>query len=464
MGWLILLMAVVLLSVAVVTRNLLLHQAESSAVAALEQEAREFSGVAASGVDRATGQPFGSVRELLRNHLQRQYPDDDEVIVGVVRNGAAREVLRQEREAPMRLYDRPELLDPILAATSTSGSIGTAAGEMRWVKVTATGPAGQGAEGIFVVGYFIDRDRAEVHRTIRTLGLVSLLGLILTAGASWLVAGRILAPVRLARAAAAHITEHDFTRRVPVEGNDEFAALAEQFNAMLERLEKAFATQREFLDDAGHELRTPITIIRGHLELLDPVNDDPDERLAAVRVCTDELDRMSRIVDDLLLLAKAERPDFVQLKPVEVAELTSDIYAKIRALGDRRWRLESIGEGRVMLDEQRVTQAVVQLAHNAVQHTETDGEILLGSSVYRGWASFWIADRGPGVSQEDAAVIFDRFARGSNAKRTSGGAGLGLAIVQAIARAHHGGVRLVPTSGGGATFGLELPARGEGVQ
>ncbi|MGH3774444.1 MAG: histidine kinase dimerization/phospho-acceptor domain-containing protein [Pseudonocardiaceae bacterium] len=121
--------------------------------------------------------------------------------------------------------------------------------------------------------------------------------------------------------AAAQIGEDDLTRRIPVRGNDDIAALAEQFNAMMERLQAAFATQREFLDDASHELRTPITIIRGNLELL---GDDPAERAEDIRLCLDELDRMTRIVDDLLLLAKSERPDFVRPEPVELAELTSD--------------------------------------------------------------------------------------------------------------------------------------------
>jgi signal transduction histidine kinase len=241
-----------------------------------------------------------------------------------------------------------------------------------------------------------------------------------------------------------------------VRGRDDIAALAEQFNLMLDRLEQAFATQRRFVDDAGHELRTPITIVRGHLELM---GDDPAERAEVVRLCTDELDRMNRIVADLLVLAKAERPDFVQLQPVEVAELTSDVYVKLRALGDRDWRLEGIGEGIAVVDPQRVTQAVVQLAQNAVQHTSTGDRVLVGSALLDGHVSFWVTDHGPGVSPEDVEVIFNRFARGSTdgAAAHRAGAGLGLAIVRAIAEAHGGVVKLVSTPGEGATFGIELP-------
>ena len=106
---------------------------------------------------------------------------------------------------------------------------------------------------------------------------------------------------------------------------------------MLDRLQDAFSAPRQFVDDASHELRTPITIVRGHLELM---GDDPAERAAVVRLVTHELDRMSRIVEDLLLLATSQRPDFVRPQPISVAELTSDVDAKVRALGDRNWVLE----------------------------------------------------------------------------------------------------------------------------
>jgi two-component system OmpR family sensor kinase len=456
MGWLILLMAVVLLSVGVVSRNLLLRQVDAAVNTALGQEVREFSGVAAGGIDRATRKPFKDIHELLYNHLQRQVADDDEVLVGAFRTTGDWQVLGQDRLAPLPLHERPDLLDPILRAPESFGSVPTERGEMRWAKVPADSPTEPGTEGMFVVGYFVDRDRAEVDRTVQTLALVSLLGLVLTAAASWLIAGRILAPVRQVNAAAAQITERDLTRRIPVEGNDEFAALSAQFNAMLDRLEGAFATQRTFLDDASHELRTPITIIRGHLELLDA--NDPDERAAVLRLCTDELDRMSRMVGDLLLLAKAERPDFVNPEPVELAELTSDIHAKIRALGARQWRLDGIGEGVVVLDPQRITQAMVQLAQNAVQHTDDGDEIRFGSALNGDRVSLWVTDTGPGVRPAEAEVIFERFRRGGVRPRNRSGAGLGLAIVKAIAEAHHGAAKLVSTPGHGASFGIELPA------
>jgi two-component system OmpR family sensor kinase len=149
---------------------------------------------------------------------------------------------------------------------------------------------------------------------------------------------------------------------------------------------------------------------------------------------------------------------------VPVAELTIDVHTKVSALGERRWLLESVGEGYAVLDKQLITQAMAALADNAVKHTAPGGEIRIGSArgvdrAGRPTVSFWVTDSGPGVRPQDAEAIFGRFSRGP---RGSGelrpGAGLGLAIVRAIAEAHGGEVRLVSKPGHGARFSIELPA------
>jgi signal transduction histidine kinase len=306
-----------------------------------------------------------------------------------------------------------------------------------------------------VVAFHPGREHDRVDEVFRILLAISGVALLMTTGIGWVVAGRILKPVRLVRTAAAQLTEQDLTRRIPVRGHDDIAALAETFNAMLDRLERAFAAQREFVDDAGHELRTPITIVRGHLELM---GDDPAEREETVRLVTDELDRMSRIVEDLLLLAKAERPDFVTPEPVQLAELTADVFVKARTLGDRHWELAEVADGEAQLDPQRITQAMVQLAQNAVQHTAPGQSIRIGSRVTGVSIELYVADSGPGVQPQDAEVIFERFRRGTSRRGTRGsGAGLGLSIVRAIAEGHRGGrVGLRQTPGGGATFVIVL--------
>ncbi|MDQ3761205.1 MAG: HAMP domain-containing histidine kinase [Actinomycetota bacterium] len=455
MGWLVLVLAAALVSVVLVTRNVLINGLEQEISAALSQEVEEFRQFEQQGRNPETGQPFTSAVELLQVHLERQRTGESEVLAGISATAATPPLVEGQANAE-RAINEPGMLTAIETEGDPTGALSTNEGELRWARVPIH-LHDTTVDGYFVVGFLVTPEVAEVNKAVRTLALVSLLGLILAAGVSWIVAGQILAPVRLLHRTAAQIREDDLTRRIPVRGNDDIAALAEQFNAMLERLQAAFAAQREFLDDASHELRTPITIIRGTLELL---GDDPSERTEDLRLCLDELDRMSRIVDDLLLLAKSERPDFVRLEPVDLAELTSDIDAKVRALGERRWQLEAIGEGTVRVDPQRITQAMVQLAHNAVQHTKPGDAITIGSALQLGTLTFWITDSGPGVPPEDSQAIFERFSRGSTggARTHRVGAGLGLAIVRAIADAHGGAVRLRSVPGQGATFVIDIPA------
>ncbi|MFI6094303.1 ATP-binding protein [Lentzea sp. NPDC051213] len=424
MCWLLGLMTLVLATVVVVVWRFLLVDVADRVNRALEQETGEFSTYAENHA--------GDARSVAEAHMRLQYPDEYEVHLAVPATGP---VLVQRSQVTYALEDDRAVLAAITASPTSWGVTATPAGPFHWAKVHAVG----GSDMWFVTGYFEDGVLAPVHATVRVLVLVSLAGLLIAALIAWFVAGVILAPVRMVRQAAAEITEDDLTRRIPVSGNDDVAALARQFNSMLDRLDRSFRLQRQFLDDASHELRTPITIVRGHLELL---GDDPAERASVVRLCTDELDRMARLVEDLLLMVKAERPDFLRPVAVSLPELTSDIDAKLRALGDRRWVLESIAEGEAVLDPQRVTQALVQLASNAVKHTTAGATIRFGSSV-DSTVSFWIADSGPGV--RDESLLFSRST------------GLGLPIVKAIALAHGGTVHVRSVPGEGATFTLEVP-------
>lgn len=412
-------------------------------------------------MDPDTGGRFDTADRLLRIYLQRQYADPDEELLGLTGPAGDRpDVIRQRRDLPpdTALWQDTASLTRIRADKDSFGTLERPQGELRWAKVEI-GPSAGGQPGAFVVAFHPERERDVADKTFWMLLALSGVALLMTTGIGWAVAGRILAPVRLVRTTAAELTEQDLTRRIPVEGRDDIAALAETFNAMLDRLERAFAAQRVFVDDAGHELRTPITIVRGHLELM---GDDPADREETVRLVTDELDRMSRIVEDLLLLAGAERPDFVRPEPVQLAELTADVFVKVRTLGEREWQLDGVADREVRLDPQRMTQAMVQLAQNAVQHTVPGQRIRIGSRAVGSRAEgdrieLYVADHGPGIPPEDAEVIFERFRRGTSRRGTrTSGAGLGLAIVKAIAEGHHGRVELRRTEGGGATFVLTL--------
>ncbi len=291
--------------------------------------------------------------------------------------------------------------------------------------------------GVFVVAHLTAGERQEALEAFKVVIEVTLVVLILAILPAWIAAGKLLAPLRALTATARTIEESDLSQRLVVEGQGEIAELANTFNEMMDRLEEAFATQRNFINDAGHELRTPITIVRGHLELM---GDDPDEQAETMALVMDELDRMSRFVDDLVVLAKAEQSDFLQLETVDIGALTEELFAKAKALGNRNWQLDAVGKGRIVADRQRITQAMMNLAQNGVQHTASDDSIAIGSAITGNKVRFWVRDTGEGITLIDQQRIFERFARAANSRRRSEGAGLGLSIVKAIAEAHGGQV------------------------
>ena len=454
-AWIIASTVVTLLAVGLIGRSIFLADIAQSANADVEQEALEFHRF----LDQSASD-FTSADALLADYLGRQSVHAGEVIVGAV-DGAAVALANGlvEGETTMGFAGGDALAARLLSSTAKSGTVSSSeAGPLRWGRVDFT--AGD-TEGSLLVMQFTEAQSAAVDKTVITIARVAFAGLLLSSGVAGLVAGQILAPVRVVHRVAREISEHDLTARVPVEGNDDIAAVATTFNQMLDRLEGVYATQQRFVDDAGHELRTPITIVRGHLELL---SDDPVERRETLRLVSGELDRMSRIVTDLLVLARAEQPDFVRVAGCDIASLTLDIEAKAQALGDRRWQLMEVAEGEARLDPQRITQAVLQLAANAVQITEPGDRIRIGSR-FQGsgpdrMLRLWVQDEGPGVAPADAERIFERFVRGTTADGTAArrGSGLGLAIVRAITDAHGGSAWVDSTLGEGATFGLDIPA------
>jgi signal transduction histidine kinase len=308
--------------------------------------------------------------------------------------------------------------------------------------------------GALVVVTFQDQTYDGLHDTMRTYAIVSALALLLVTGFAAWQSGRLLAPLRTLRETADEITETDLSRRLPVTGNDDITALTRTVNGMLDRLEEAFTGQRQFLDDAGHELKTPLTVLRGHLELLDVGS--PEEIAETRELLLDEVDRMSRLVGDLILLAKSDRPDFITRRPTDLTGLTVDVLAKARGLGDRRWTLDETASVTADVDEQRLTQALLQLCDNAVKHTGAGDVVAIGSSYDGTSARLWVRDSGPGVPPEDRKQVFERFGR-SAVPDEDEGFGLGLSIVRAIALAHGGTVELGDADPHGAVFTLVIP-------
>ena len=276
--------------------------------------------------------------------------------------------------------------------------------------------------------------------------------------ASYLAGARVSAPLRRMAQVATRVDAGDLGPRMEISNarGDEVRVLAEAFNRMLDRLAEAFDSQRAFVADASHELRTPLTMIRGQLEVLAAQEDPPSAELNRVeRLVLAEITRVSRLVDDLLVLTQAERTDFLRAEEVDVRSFVTDIWDGMSLTADRRFELGTITDGSLHADPDRLAQALRNLARNAIEHTdERDGLVRLDVTGVSGPIRFGSRSSTtvPGSRRSERDRVFERFHRtdGGRTRSTSGGAGLGLAIVRAIAEAHKGSVSVAGHNGRGA--------------
>jgi two-component system OmpR family sensor kinase len=446
-SYLVLLLFSTIVSV-VALREVLLARAGERVDDALVQETEEFRRLAALGRDPRTGEPFGNdVRAIFDVFLSRNVPGEREAFYTYVDGD-----LHDTRFAPGLRELRVAEIDALALSTTVQRGEAELDGNRFRYLVAPVETGGRGG-GVFAVAIDLSGELDEVNDALQIATGVSIGVLILASLLAWAVAGRVLAPLRLLRDTARSIGESDLSGRIPVEGDDELAGLARTFNEMLDRLEQAFASQKAFISDAGHELRTPITIIRGHLDVM---GDDPDERRETLELVADELDRMGRLVNDLLLLARANRPDFLEPQTIDLDDLTRELFTKASALAERDWRLAAVASGRIVADRQRLTQALMNLSQNAVAHTHQGDAVELGSALAGGSVRLWVRDTGPGVPEHEQARIFERFVR-LNGSHAGEGAGLGLAITRAVAEAHGGRVELDSRPGAGARFTVIIP-------
>ena len=452
LGWFVLLLALTTAASVLVGRQILYQRVDESIDDELVQESKELRALA-SGIDPQTGEPFGdNVRRIFEVFLERNTPSQNQSLITFV---DGRPFLRSRQVVPYRLdADRDLVRRWATVESPDRGTVSTPAGTVEYLAI----PIRSGGEtnGVFVDAWFLDLERGEATPAILGATAIGFVVLVIGSFLAWWLAGRILGPIEDIRNTASSMSETDLSKRIDVSGDDEIAELARTFNSMLDRLEESFRTQRRFIDDASHELRTPITVIQGHLELLE---DDPEERRQTLELVMDELNRMNRFVSDLLLLARSQHPDFLNLTTVDVGPLLDETYAKSRVLEERDWRVEERAEGRIVADRERITQAIMQLAQNAVQYTTGSDGIFIGSALQDGWARFWVRDTGAGIPPDEQTRIFDRFTRGRGLRRSQG-AGLGLAIVQSIAEAHSGKIELDSEVGRGSRFTLVLPTEG----
>jgi signal transduction histidine kinase len=312
----------------------------------------------------------------------------------------------------------------------------------------------------------VNHKALEIMRDASALVLGGLL--LGSFGVGWWLAGRVLRPVQRVTAAAREISATDLSRRIALDGpHDELRDLADTVDDMLSRLDRAFAAQRQMIDDASHELRNPLAIIQINLDAVLSRDDvDAAERQRASTVTARATQRMGSLIEDLLAAARRAAPAFtdadVDLR--NVAEEAADAFALIAdSDGLRLERRLTPGLG-VIGDAEALRRAVDNLLSNAVRASPPGAEIVLATGRHGGWAWLAVRDHGPGIAPEHQERVFDRFWRGPDGtRRRDRGTGLGLAIVRQVVESHGGSVAVHSPPAAGATFVLWLPLRATGV-
>jgi two-component system OmpR family sensor kinase len=281
--------------------------------------------------------------------------------------------------------------------------------------------------------------------------------------ASWISTGQALTPLEMVTQTALQITRaDDLSRRIPYRGppEDEVGQLIHAFNQTLGRLENLFNTQRRFLADVGHELRTPLTVIKGNVDLMRRLDCTDEEAMESIE---GEVDRLARLVGDLLLLAQAESGKLPLIRElVELDTILLDVYSQMRVLakGKQEMRLGEIDQVLVCGDKDRLKQVMVNLIGNAINYTPAGGEVVIGLGKEGKQARLTVSDNGPGIPTEDLPYIFERFYRGEKSRtrtKDKKGFGLGLSIAYWIIRNHGGLIEVSSRKPQGTTFCVRIP-------
>ncbi|GAA4119035.1 ATP-binding protein [Enteractinococcus coprophilus] len=431
---------------------------ESTLDDTLTRDVEEFRVLADTSIDPDTQQHFTRAADLMYTAMQYNHITETQSMLAM-QNGDI--VWSAPTNVTMRLENDPQFVH--WASQLSPEAVYLTSFETDITRYRSAVVPVQLAEddttAVFLTTFDVE---AELHKLRMSLVIFTAAGagaMLIGGVVAWLLLGRMLQPVRDLQENARRISEQDLDSRIQARGHDEFAELTETINNMLDRLQLSLEQQKQLLDDVGHELRTPITIIRGHLEVMDET--DPADVTQTKDIALDELHRMSLLVNDLVTLAQSNSTDFLHPKPTDINALMHDITAKAAALGERDWSLKANADGEVLIDGPRLTQAMLQLCANAVKFSDPGSPIELGSTIRLSIAGdtelcLWVADAGIGISAEDQQTIFKRFGRGGNGQRAQG-SGLGLNIVEAIALAHGGHVHVESAPGQGSIFILTIP-------
>jgi len=362
----------------------------------------------------------------------------------------------------------PRTLRPILTGKLRSRALAGAtvwksspiAGLTNDWRVLAVPAKVAGGNGAIVVAESLEPREEALHRLVREFMLGGSVALLLAILAGYAVAAAALRPVEAMRRRAAAIGAATPEKRLPVPPTrDELSRLAETLNDMLGRLQSALEHERRFVDDASHELRTPLALLKTELEIALRQPRSREELEDALRSAADETDRLTRLAEDLLLVARADEGRLpIRLEHVFARQLLVDVAARFERRGVEHGRPIVVADGpdaTIEADETRLEQALGNLVDNALVHG--DGEVVLSARESGQSVELHVIDHGTGFPAGFVDRAFDRFSRADDA-RGRGGTGLGLAIVELIARAHGGSASVASTPEGGADAWIALPA------
>ena len=334
------------------------------------------------------------------------------------------------------------------------------------LRVATRRTRGHDGEDFYVrLGHSLAALQQARKRLLLVFGIAIPLALLLSSFGGLVLANQALRPVDRITKAAEQIAAGDLSERVPVSQKmDELGRLASTFNYMISRLQAAFERQKQFTSDASHELRTPLAVMRGELEIALRRERSPEEYQRTLGSNLEEIIRLSRLVEDLLMLARADAGRVeLRCEPVNLSALCQNTTEYISPLAEQREQTLAYQPIRetitINADQQRIKQLLLNLLDNAIKYTEHGGTITLSLTTENQHAVLAVADTGRGIPAEDVPHVFERFFRRSakTSDRSASGSGLGLSIVKWIVDAHGGSIDVQSKVGAGTTFTVRLP-------
>lgn len=320
---------------------------------------------------------------------------------------------------------------------------------------------------VVTVGISLENMMKTLRRFDLIMAAVLPLGLLLAGGGGWLLARRALKPVDSMTQAVRRISGEHLQERLPETGSgDELDRLANTLNEMLGRLEDSFRQVRQFSADASHELQTPLTILKGEIEVALRSPRSLEEYQRVLHSCLEEIERIGRLVGGLLLLARADAGVLrLDLQSVDLPELVTEVVTRMRRLAEEKsilLRSDFSEPISIQGDKEHLQRLLLNLVDNAIKYTQPGGLVTVSLKGDDHQVRIIVTDTGIGLSPSEQEQIFTRFYRSAEAKSQGGGAGLGLCLVRSIAEAHGGSIEVDSTLGQGSTFTVVLPAHGTG--